>query len=328
VSYIELDKNAYFHNLKVISKKLGSVDKLSVVLKDNAYGHGLLEMASLASEFGIKRAIVRHLSEAKLIGHCFENILILAPSLQIENNSKFSYVINDLIQIKNFPKGISVHLKVDTGMHRHGVSIDEVKEAIELISKYKLSLDGVMTHFRSADELSSELYWQQKIWEDVKKEVLVLTKKRPLFHSANSAAVLRLQNYKDDFARCGISTFGYHQMPSSFIALTLKPVLSLWATKITTRVLKRGQRVGYGGAYIAKNKTIISSYDIGYGDGFFRYINKFGFIGKVSMDSCIKEGDADKICLIGNASLIANDFSTISYDVLTKLSSSIRRVVV
>ncbi len=328
MSFIELDKKAYFHNLEVLSKKLGSKDKLSVVLKDNAYGHGLLEMAKLASEFGVKRAVVRFVSEARQIESKFDNIIILSHATDIVINPKFSYVINSLAQIKNFPKDISVHLKVDTGMHRHGVGADEVEKAIKLIKKQQINLDGVLTHFRSADELSSELFWQQEIWENVKKEIKLLTDKTPLFHSANSATVLRLKDYKDDFARCGIATYGYHQMPSSFELPFLKPVLSLWAKKILTRDLKKGQRVGYGGVYTAEEDITISSYDIGYGDGFFRYVNESLFLGKLSMDSCIKKGNAEKISLFQDVSEVAKDFSTISYDVLTKLSSSVKRVIV
>jgi alanine racemase len=327
VSYIEIDKKAYFHNLELLCKKLGSVDKLSVVLKDNAYGHGLLVMAQLAHEFGVKRAIVRYLDEAKLIESYFDHIVILSPNDEVEKNQKFSYVINDIEKIKNFSSGLSVHLKVDTGMHRNGVCIDEIKKAIELIQKQNISLDGVMTHFRSADELSSELFWQQKIWEDVKAEVKSLTKTTPLFHSANSATVLRVDSYNDDFARCGIATYGYDELHSGFNKYDLKPVLSLWAEKISTRVLKKGQRVGYGGQFEASKEMAVSLYDIGYGDGFFRYINDWIFLGKVSMDSCMIEGEYDKVCLLDNASKIAKDFSTISYDVLTKLSPFIKRVV-
>lgn len=332
MSFIEINKKNYFHNLEILSTKAGGKEKLSVVLKDNAYGHGILTMAKLSSEFGIKRAIVRYSNEAVKIESFFEHIIILSPKSNEKANPKFSFVINDLTQISLLPPACSIHLKVDTGMHRNGIEIHQLKEACKLIKK----LDGVMTHFRSADELSSELFWQQKIWKDVKKEVLKLTGKKPIFHSANSASLLRNISCEDDFARCGISTYGYHQLPLCFKTPSLKPVLALWAEKISTRSLKKGQRVGYGGQFEAKKDMLVSTYDIGYGDGFFRYNGEGelltsenrAFLGKVSMDLSIFEGDSQKICLFNDATAIAKHFNTITYDVLTKLSPEISRVVV
>lgn len=296
-------------------------------------------MAKLACEFGIQRAIVRHLDEAEQIAPYFTHILILSP-VKIKCDPKFSYVINDLSDISRFPKNCSVHLKVDTGMHRNGINADELENAYQLITQKSLSLDGVMTHFRSADELGSEYFWQLMNWRDVKANVLKLTVKyhlqRPLFHSANSAALLRAQTHEDDFARCGIATYGYQHMPSSFQVPSLKPVLSLWAEKISSRTLHKGQSVGYGGTYQAAEDIKISTYDIGYGDGFFRFDGKGSlttasnepFLGRVSMDSCVTASQAQKVCLFDDAVKIANYFNTISYDVLTKLSSKIPRVII
>ncbi len=336
MSFIEISRKNYFHNLEILSKKAGTKEKISVVLKDNAYGHGLLIMAKLSSEFGIKRAVVRFSSEAREIEQFFEHILILSPKPNEIKNPKFSYVINDISQIQFFNTDISVHLKIDTGMHRNGIDIKEIKKACELIKKKSLNLDGVMTHFRSADELSSELFWQQKIWENAKKKILAQVIKKPLFHSANSASLIRNGLKNDDFARCGISTYGYNQLPSCFKTVNLKPVLSLWSEKILTRSLKKGQRIGYGGQFEANKDMLVSTYDIGYGDGLFRFDgkgklltgDKKEFLGRVSMDSCTISGDMQKISLFNDATEIAKYFNTITYDVLTKLSPNISRVVV
>jgi alanine racemase len=331
LAYIELSKKNYFYNLDILCQKLGSKDRLAVVLKDNAYGHGLTPMASLAQEYGIKRAIVRNTHEALSIESKFENILILAETKNYEKNPKFDYVINDLSTI-SLLSGCNTHLKIDTGMHRNGIAISEIEEAYKLILSYDISLNGVMTHFRSADELSSELFWQMKVWNDVKDKVLHLTKKhklkRPLFHSANSATVLRVKNYKDDFARCGIASFGYEEMPKTFEIAKLKPVLSLFAQKIASRELKKGQRVGYGGSFEAKENMVVSTYDIGYGDGFFRFLDDEKILGRVSMDSFSMQGDSNRVILVPDAKKITKKFGTISYDVLTKLSPSIKRIIV
>ncbi len=336
MSYIRVSRANYWHNLSFLSEKLGSVEKLAVVLKDNAYGHGLLEMASLACEFGVKRAIVRSHQEALEIESFFDNIIILLPNISYSYNPKFSLVVNSLESLYSFDNKSALHLKVDTGMHRNGIMMSELEEAFNIIKKQNLNLEALMTHFRSADELSSELFWQMQNWQKIKDKATKLSSKKILFHCANSATVLRLQNYEDDFARCGIASFGYHHMPLSFGKFNLKPVMSLHANKISTRFLKMGERVGYGGIFYATKDMQISSYDIGYGDGFFRFngIGDFSIssgqniLGRISMDSFMLEGDEKEVVVFDNVQDIASFFETISYDILVKLSTSIKRVIV
>ncbi len=336
MSYIRLSRANYFHNLSFLIKKLGSIDKLAVVLKDNAYGHGLLEIASLSHQFGIKRAIVRSHKEALDVERFFDNITILLPSCNYSYNPKFSLVVNTLDDLLSFDKRSALHLKVDSGMHRSGIVMNELDEALKIVKREKLNLEAVMTHFRSADELSGELFWQIENWREIKRRVSKLYSKKILFHSANSATILRLDSYEDDFARCGIATFGYHHLPRSFGLFDLKPVMSLHANKISTRSLKKGQRVGYGGIFYATKDIKISLYDIGYGDGFFRFdgignlsiSDGRNILGRISMDSFSVEGEDDEIIVFENVQDIASFFKTISYDILVKLSPSIKRVIV
>ena len=329
MAHITLNKENFFHNLNYLTKKLGSKDKLAVVLKDNAYGHGLQEMAKLSQEFGIKKAVVKSEDEAKKIEQNFETIIVLNPTFK--EKTKFDLVINSLEKLNLVPINSTIHLKVDSGMHRNGIMIDELKKAFELIMIKKLNLAGVLTHFRSADELSSELFWQEKNWQNIKKLTLKLCKKynlpKPLFHSANSATTLRKNSYHDDFARCGIAIYGYHEMPKSFGEFDLKPVLKLYADKISSRKLKKGARVGYGGVGVLSQDSTISTYDIGYADGFFRNLYP-NLLGRVSMDSFSMLGNANTVCLIDDAKDIAKQNNTISYEILVKLSSDIKRIIV
>ncbi len=339
MAYITLSRENYFHNLGLLSQKLGTKERLAVVLKDNAYGHGLLEMAALAREFGITKAIVRDEEEAIMIEEYFPFILVLAPHFS-QKNSKFSFVINSMESLAKAPKGAKIHLKVDSGMHRNGISQEALEEAFIMIADRELVLEGVMTHFRGADELSCELFWQMQIWKEIRQNVLMLTEKyglkRPLFHTANSAALLRLESYHDDFARCGIATYGYEEFPDTFGQFTLKPVLKLWAEKLSTRVLKKGQRVGYGGVGACACDGEISTYDLGYGDGILRYKGEgdlrteegLKIIGRISMDSISVEGSSDAISLFADAKALAHYHDTIVYDVLVKLRATLKRIIV
>lgn len=192
MAYITLNKNNFFNNLDIVSQYTKSVEKIAVVLKDNAYGHGLAEMASLAKEYGIKKAVVQNDDDAKVINEYFEYILAL-NEIPHTKSDKVRYTINDLQSISRFPHGTKVELKVDTGMHRNGVAMSELKEAFEKIKKQELVLEAVFTHHRSADELSSEWFWQKNNFKKVKEEVKVLAKEFGFgelrFHSSNSASL-------------------------------------------------------------------------------------------------------------------------------------------
>jgi len=335
MAYIELSKQAYFHNLQLLSEKLESKERLAVVLKDNAYGHGLLQMAEMAHAFGVTKAIVRNFSEAKQIEGMFPFIMILAPDMQ-EEVGDFSLVINSLTTLSKTPKNAKIHLKIDSGMHRNGIMIEEMEEAFKQIKKQGLVLEGIMTHFRSADELNTELFWQMKVWEHIKQKSMELVKeygfKKPLFHSANSATLLRLEAYHDDFARCGIATYGYDDFSQS----PLQPLLTLWGQKIATRTLKKGQAVGYGGRGVCYHDSQVTTYDVGYADGYFRYrgdgelttLEGHKILGRVSMDNVSIEGKADEVALFCDARVLASYHDTIVYDILVKLSPSLKRVLV
>ena len=341
MSRIVIDKKAYFHNLKYLSKKAGGIDKVMVVIKDNAYGHGLEIMAKLASEFGIKKAAVKSLQEALHVEHFFEEVLILAdhPPCDIIK-ANISFAVHCFESLKKFPKNSNIHLNIDTGMHRNGILVSEIIESLKYIKEKSLNLKGVFTHFRSADDMSGELFWQQANWKkaknETKNEILSLGLDMPNFHSCNSSALLRsTEEIDDDYARCGIATYGYTHIDESIAIYDLKPVLSLFAKKLSTRVLKKGQKVGYGGVFEAQNDMIISTYDIGYGDGFFRYnglgdlsiANGQKILGRVSMDSLCVEGEADEICLFDCATEISKEFNTIIYEVLTRLMPWINREI-
>jgi len=334
MAYITINKQNFYHNLNQIALKTGSVDKIAIVLKDNAYGHGLKLMAKLASEFGIKHAVVRKTVEAELIRSLFETVLVLGDT--IIKDEVYSFAINTLEDIKQAQKGAKVELKVDTGMHRNGIAFDELDEALTLIKEQKLDLLGVMTHYRSADELSSELFWQQKQFETVKHKVKEAGFSDVRFHSHNSAAILRTKSFDEDLVRVGIGAYGYNELPSPFDKVELKPVMGLHAKKVSSRVLKASERIGYGGDFTVPKKMLVSTYDLGYGDGWCRgdstqpYVTSEGLpiLGRVSMDFVILASDKDEVCIMDDAQVAAKQFGTISYEMTTALSSDIKKIII
>ena len=334
MAFIKINKQNFFHNLTQFSLKTGSKDSIGIVLKDNAYGHGLELMAKLSYEFGLTKAVVRTYREAEIIKPYFKEILILGDVARVDDICSFT--LNSLYDIVKAEKGSTVELKVDTGMHRNGIDMSELEEALTLIQKRELNLKGVMTHNRSADELSSELFWQQKNFREVIGETMSHNLKNIRFHSFNSASALRLNCKNQEFIRLGIGAYGYSELPTIYNTLDLKPVLSIWAKKVSTRRFKKGQRVGYGGAYTAPKDITISTYDLGYGDGWIRSTTREPFVtaeflpilGRVSMDYISLESSKDEVCILDNAKDSAKQIGTISYEVMTRLGREIRRVVV
>ncbi|MEA1919342.1 MAG: alanine racemase [Campylobacterota bacterium] len=328
MAYITLSRKAFFHNLDIISAHVSDLRKIALVMKDNAYGHGLIEIATLAQEYGVTKAVVRHESEAQRIADFFEYILILddIPHTPLAN---FVYTVNNMEQITSFKRGSRVELKVDTGMHRNGVGTDEVDAALEAIERQGLTCKGIFTHFRSADTLSSELFWQKKQFETIKNGY---ANRGYQFHSANSAGTFRTLTCKEDMVRVGIAAYGCLELDEVYAQPDLKPILSLVAERQTTRLLKASQGVGYNAICKVKEDTIVSTYDIGYADGFLRsasnrYITPNGskLLGRISMDNTSFTCKDEELVLFDNANTLAKAAGTIGYEVLTRLSSSLER---
>ncbi len=332
MAHIKLNKENLFYNLKELCLKAGNKNKIAAVLKDNAYGHGIEPMSKMLHEFGISQAVVMNNNEALKTQEYFENTLILHDTPLLK--SKCSYAVTSLDELKSFPQKIKLELKIDTGMHRNGIVIDELEEALAIIQKRKLNFFGCFTHFKAADEFDTTLSWQKKNFEKV-KEIVLAKGFKPRFHSHNSAALLRSKNFSEDIARVGIAMYGYNELPAIFNPTPLKPVLSLWAKKTSTRVLKKGQKVGYGGDFKAPRDMIVSTYNVGYGDGLFRgdsknplyTVDALAILGRVSMDFISLESTQDELCIFNDAKKVAKHFNTISYEIITALKETLKREI-
>ena len=338
MAYITLNKTHFFNNLDIIAKQTKAKDKIALVLKDNAYGHGLLEIAKLAKEYGIKKAIVQLESEALIVEDFFEYILILADTPK-NPKTKFCYTINELEAIKNFPKNTRVELKVNTGMNRNGIEMSELKAAFTLIQKHYLKLEAVFTHHGCADELNDFYEIQKQNFSTVQRNSKELSASFALgdlrYHSCNSAALFRDDDFSEDMARVGIAAYGCLELPFSSKAPTLEPVLSLYAKRISTRTLIDGACIGYGASFKACKNCVVSNYDFGYGAGFLRsssqsYTTPEGveLLGRISMDNSTFLSKKEELLIFDNASTVSKMAGTISYEILTSLKANLQRKII
>jgi alanine racemase len=339
MALIRLSQSAFIHNLSLLRDRAGKA-QIAAVLKDNAYGHGLLQMARLCAQNGVRRAVVRALEEAKAIAPLFDELLILADSPAADAPKNVSFALNDGENAQIWASGTRVHLKIDSGMRRNGVAPDEIERTIETLWRRGLILSGVFSHLRSADALSSECFWQEKNFAKAREAIAALCDRRlmprPLFHLHASAGIFRSRCVDFDLVRPGIALYGYCDLDYPFDKPPLKPVLSLWAHRIARRSLSAGDRAGYGGVFTAQKDTIAGVYDVGYGDGFLRLNGSEGYetrsgarvLGRVSMDSMIVEGGEALICVMDDAEKLAKLRGTISYEALARLNPAIRREIV
>jgi len=330
MAYITLSKKNFFYNLDIISKLSYGKDKVALVLKDNAYGHGLLEVAQMAKEYGITKAVVRFNAEAEQIEAYFDYILVLAD-IPTKSSKKIRYTINDIQSIQHFPKNTLVELKVNTGMNRNGIEVNELESALALIETQGLQLEAIFTHHACADEMDGTYELQKELFSALKSQV----PQELRVHSCNSAALFREKRFDEDMVRVGIAAYGCLEIPEELSQIRLKPVLSLFANKISSRALKKGQKVGYGMTFEADKSCIVSNYDVGYGDGFMRQCSHVHttpegvqIAGRISMDNSSFVSKAEELLIFNDARVVADFAATISYEVLTSLKAHIPRKII
>ena len=332
MSLITLNQKAYEYNLTQIALKAGGFDRIICVLKDNAYGHGASLIAPLAKNLGIGFVAVKNEAEALFLQEFFDQILILSHKAHGKENLNFIYTVNSKADLAKLREKTRVHLEIDTGMHRNGVFIKELPEIFKEAKRLKLYIEGVFTHFASADELNDSFLIQKEAFEEAKILALRLSSNKLIFHSHNSAALFRCKEFPvDELCRVGLCQYGYSDFNKN-----LKRVLKLYAHKLSSRTLKAGQSLGYGGVFKATKDMKIATYDLGYADGLFRYngkgelklANGSSLLGRMSMDSFASEDFGEELCVFEDARQWASFFNTIEYEILVKLSPLLPRKII
>lgn len=337
---ILINSSHFKHNLNLITQHLSTNQLPSLVLKDNAYGHGLKEMAGLARENGIESVFVKNEFEALQIKNDFKHITAFYGEVSHDAPSNIYQVIQSLEMLKTLPKHRGFELEINCGMNRNGIDMCKLNEAFEIIAINKLNLVGVFTHNGFADEGGEEMQNQEEKSRKIKNQVIELCAKLslplPRFHFHNSSGTFRKENIQE-IVRIGIAGYGY-LCDSHSLCSELKPIASLWADRICSHYLKKGERLGYGGAGVMPYDGVVSSYDLGYGDGLFRIdentqepllcLDGEQILPRMSMDCFSVLSQKERICLFSDVREWARIFRTIPYEILTKLSPFIKRRIV
>ena len=361
-TYAKVDLGIIAENIRVLKRYAGT--ELMAVVKANAYGHGMLEVSKTCEKEGIRWFAVATPDEAELLReHTDKKILILSyPGFHgpveemIEKEISFAAFTPEqmedaILSSRKAGKKALIHIKVDSGMGRIGLTTaEEMEELLDMIEANpdELMLEGVFTHFANSDETDKSFAYEQlKRFENM----VSLVRKRgfsPLVHASNSAAILEMKEAHLDMCRMGIVLYGC--APSDEVGIEgtgLRPALSLHSFISHKKVIHKGDTVSYGRHFTAEKDETVITVPIGYADGYMRILsgNTFGIvnghkvqqIGNICMDQMMflatgiecEIGDEIKlICDEIDAAELARRVKTIDYEILTNISSRIPRVYV
>ncbi|NOZ70824.1 MAG: alanine racemase [Chloroflexi bacterium] len=354
---IFIDLGAIAHNVAALKARVGTDVELMAVVKANAYGHGAIPVSRTALAAGATRLAVARIAEGVALRQAGIRapILVMGYHLPAEAEAAVAYdltmTVNDVAfaralsqQAEDAGKRIKVHVKVDTGMGRFGLLPEEVQPFLTTLERYpRLVLEGLWTHFATADERDKDYAWNQFALFKQVAEVVSSKYEIPLLHAANSAAILDLPDTYLNAVRPGIAIYGLYPSAEVSTDLSLRPALSLKSHVGRVRTLPAGASISYGRTFITSRPTAVALIPIGYGDGIHRLLSNRGQVlihgqrapirGRVCMDNIIVdisdiEGvqTGDEVVLIGrqgDARISAEDVAawaeTINYEVTTSL---------
>jgi len=364
-TFAEINLSNLIFNYQSIVKKVGKNVLVMPVVKADAYGHGMLECVKALLKtkpkpqyFGV--ALVEEAIELK---RKFPNLKVLVfgkifpEDFKIISRFKITPTIYDFLTLKNlndFAKKtktkINFHLKVDTGMGRVGIQLNELEDYLYFIRDNKsIQLEGVYTHFATSDHRDKSFALEKL---EKFNTAVELTKSKiknvKYFHSANSGAILDLPQSYFNLVRPGISLYGYYPSKETSESIPLKPVMSIKTKIAFLKWIEENTSISYGRIYFTKERTQIGTLPIGYADGYNRllsnkgkviYRNKmYDVVGRVTMDQIMVNFGSDdvsfddEVIVLGSsenlkfdADDIAQLLNTIPYEVCTSISKRVKR---
>jgi len=362
-AWVEIDLARLRNNLRLIRRDLPRQVQLLAVVKDEAYGHGALDVARIALEEGAWGFGLSTLEEAMNLREAgIQAPLVLLGERQeaelpwcVEHN--LTVCVNEPHAVRQLAslaaragQRVPVHLKVQTGMSRYGVRWDEALPLVErIVAEKSLQLEGVMTHFAQSDETDKTFAnLQFSRFTEVLQGLAARHIPVKFRHTCNSGGFLDLPHAHLDMVRVGILLYGV--FPSSVCRRIpgIEPVMSVKARIAAIQKLKPGEVVGYGMRYAAPSERRIAVLPIGYGDGFPRVRNAGGalihgqrapLVGGIAMDALMVDitdipqaqmwDEAVIMGRQGDVEITVHDIAklknSVSYDVLTNWRLRLRR---
>lgn len=372
--WIEIDATAIRHNLRLLRSKLNPGCILAAVVKSNAYGHGLDCVVPVATELCDWLA-VHSAEEARQIRRLGNRLPILImgflPPAEIHDLDPDTHVLVSTAETLDWlgayrqSSGIAlpVHLKVETGTHRQGVSAAKLPAMCHHAAGQGLDVVGVATHFANIEDTLDHSFALQQLDSFRQSTAIVedqIGHPPPFIHAACSAATLLFRKTDFSLVRVGISMYGHWpsrethlswMLDHDRVSLNLQPSLT-WRSVIgQIQEVNRGETVGYGRTWTALRDTKLAVVPVGYADGYPRVLGNQAralvhqvavpVVGRVCMNILMLDvtdldqpGVGDEVVLLSSddnavtAEELAALAGTINYELLARLSPQIPRIVV
>ena len=359
---LEINLDALTHNLNFYRSKLPADTKMMVMVKAFSYGGGSFEIANLLQFHRVDYLAVAYADEGITLR---ENgihlpIMVMNPSpdqygkmgdYRLEPEIYSLRTLKAFLQFcsekddENIP---SIHLKIDTGMHRLGFQPEEMDELINLLKlNSQVKVASIFSHLSGADEAKFNTFSHQQaeVFQQCYKQITSILGEQPMRHMLNSAGILRFPEYHWDMVRLGIGLYG--EEVSGLEKTALQPISTLKTVISQIKHIKKGETIGYSRRGVAEHAMKIATIAIGYADGFGR---KFGngnarvlirnqsapTIGNICMDmsmvdiSHIKGAqEGDEVIIFGPAlpvQTLAEKANTMPYEILTGVSERVKRI--
>ena len=333
--WAEIDLDAIWENMVHMKENIAENTKILAVIKTDGYGHGGVPIAKMLEQldfmFGYAAAtyeeahVLREAGVKKpilILGYtfpyCYEELIREEIRPAVYRRDTVEELVAAAAKVGQKAK---VHIKVDTGMGRIGITPDE--EGLEfvrfLMGHPELEVEGIFTHFAKSDEEDkTSAYHQLALFQNFIDRIqteLGLT--IPVKHCSNSAAILEMPQANMDMVRAGITTYGLY--PSEEVSKDIVPLraaMSLYSHIVYCKTIHAGQSVSYGGLFTAQKDTRVATIPVGYGDGYPRSLSGKGYVlirgkkapilGRVCMDQFMVDiseipgvMEGDKVTLLG-----------------------------
>lgn len=359
----EINLGAVSHNLRLI-KGISSNRTVIAVVKADAYGHGAVEVSKRLVRDGVDCLAVAFTEEAKELRDSGINapiIVLFDPDpkdvldynlIPVISSKKAAIALSDEAERNN--RKVSVHIKVDTGMGRLGLTGDVVRDILEISELTRINIDGIMSHFSDAD-LSDNSFAKKQIerFNQIRSELFENGLKVRLYHIANSAAILSIKESHLDAVRPGLMLYGCSPMAGlkpQFQYPKLEPVMTVKTKILALRRVNAGSPISYGRTFVTRRDSLIGVIPIGYADGFIRRLSnisevivrgkKAPLVGRICMDLSMIDltdledvAEGDDVVIIGSQGSesidvceIAQKAETIPYEIFTSLGNRAKRV--
>ena len=360
-SSLEINLSALKHNLELYQSKIHSGTGIMVMIKASAYGSGSIEVARILQQQGVEYLSVAYIDE----GIDLRKAGITLPIMVMNSGMDFiermveydlepeiyapKQLDNLLTYLSRNDEKIRAHLKLDTGMHRLGFTMDEVEMLIEkLKDNTSIQIVSIFSHLAGSGEALFDDYtnYQAAYFEKMAKTISTGLRINPMKHILNSSGIARFPQFQYEMVRLGIGLYGFD--PSGFV-LDLKTVMTLKARISRIKTITEGNTVGYDRRWKALRTSNIATISIGYADGLRRQAgngkwqvlihgSRVDIVGSICMDMTMVDvtdipgvQEGDEVTIFGEvnrADKLAEVYQTIPYEVFTGISSRVKRTYI